>query len=214
MPAPNYSIRATVVDLTGDTPQSTDTFWVDTNVWLWTTYTKLFTRPVRPPTSARVSPYVSFLKNAVVAASTIYRIGLTLSEMAHVIEGAEYEIAHPPRSSPPPPSKKEFRHNIPAVRLAVVREIQLAWQQVQTMSVPLPGGVLIDDALTTQTASALTQTAVDSYDLFALQALRAAGVTNIVSDDGDFCVVPGITLFTTNSGVLQAAHSQNKLVVR
>lgn len=33
-----YQVRAHVVDLRNDTPRSTDRFYVDTNVWFWTTY--------------------------------------------------------------------------------------------------------------------------------------------------------------------------------
>lgn len=34
----NNVVQAQVVDLRADTPQPTDKFFVDTNVWFWTVY--------------------------------------------------------------------------------------------------------------------------------------------------------------------------------
>ena len=55
---------------------------------------------------------------------------------------------------------------------------------------------------------------VDRYDLFAIHALKASGVTQVISDDGDFCSVSGITLFTANQTVISAARAQNKFKQR
>jgi len=34
----NLTVRAEVIDVRTDTPQPSDTLFVDTNVWLWQTY--------------------------------------------------------------------------------------------------------------------------------------------------------------------------------
>ncbi len=44
--------------------------------------------------------------------------------------------------------------------------------------------------------------------------MNKSGVTQVLTDDGDFCTVPGITLFTANRGVVEAARVQGKLVIR
>jgi hypothetical protein len=54
------------------------------------------------------------------------------------------------------------------------------------------------------------QLPVDGNDLFAIRALNVAGITQVISDDGDFCCVPGITLFTANPNVISAACAQGK----
>ena len=46
------------------------------------------------------------------------------------------------------------------------------------------------------------------------QAMTAAGVTQILTDDGDYCTVPGIQVFTANRPVIDAARAQGKLVAR
>ena len=52
------------------------------------------------------------------------------------------------------------------------------------------------------------QLPVDGYDLFSINAIKAAGISQVISDDGDFCTVPGITLFTANSSAIRAAQMQ------
>jgi hypothetical protein len=41
----------------------------------------------------------------------------------------------------------------------------------------------------------------------------AAGVTQILTDDGDFCTVPG-AFFTANQRALAAARTQGRLITR
>lgn len=56
--------------------------------------------------------------------------------------------------------------------------------------------------------------ALDGYDLFLLEAARAAGISKVITDDGDFCSVPGIEMFTKNQRVITSAQTQGKLIVR
>ena len=35
-----YNINANIVDIKSDTPKPTDFFFIDTNVWFWTSYSK------------------------------------------------------------------------------------------------------------------------------------------------------------------------------
>jgi hypothetical protein len=41
-----------------------------------------------------------------------------------------------------------------------------------------------------------------------------AGQIKIMTDDCNYCTIPNIQLFTSNSNAIEAAYSQNKLVVR
>jgi hypothetical protein len=52
---------------------------------------------------------------------------------------------------------------------------------------------------------------LDCHNLYFLQSVRAAGNSHILTDDGDFCTVSGITLFTANRGVIEAARALGKL---
>ncbi|MDZ8109013.1 MAG: hypothetical protein RM338_25775 [Nostoc sp. DedQUE12a] len=55
---------------------------------------------------------------------------------------------------------------------------------------------------------------LDGYDLLILEAMDKAGVTQIITDDGDYVTVPDIKVFSANSGAIAAATSQGKLLVR
>lgn len=111
-------------------------------------------------------------------------------------------------------SRSALAHNYPAERHAVVQEIANAWQGVEALGTALPAPLVVDRAATTSALSEFATLAVDGYDRIFLQAACASGVTQIISDDGDFCGVPGITLFTCNRSVIDAARAPGKLVAR
>jgi hypothetical protein len=55
---------------------------------------------------------------------------------------------------------------------------------------------------------------IDGYDLFIAEAMANAGVTQILTDDGDYCTVPGIQVLTANRQAIDAAQAQGTLKVR
>jgi hypothetical protein len=202
----NYVVKGAVVDLRGDTPKATDRIYVDTNAWFWTVYSKVQFSPA-PPNQNQTQEYPGFLKRVLNMGGQLHWCGLSLSELAHLIEKTEYEIYS--RTAPAPLKSKEYRHNLTAERVRVVQEIQTAWGAVESMASCLNAPEINAD-LTTAALQDFAQLPVDGYDLFALRALKAAGVTQVISDDGDFCSVPGITLFTANQNVISAARAQNR----
>jgi hypothetical protein len=84
-------------------------------------------------------------------------------------------------------------------------DVKRQWQ-------PLPP--VIDDPATDAALHRFATQPVDGYDLFLLEALSAGGLTQVLTDDGDDCTVPGIHVFTANLRVLTAARSAGLLVVR
>jgi hypothetical protein len=55
---------------------------------------------------------------------------------------------------------------------------------------------------------------LDGYDPLFVHAMSTVGVNQVLTDDGDYCTVPGIQLFTANRRVLEASRAQGKLVTR
>jgi hypothetical protein len=214
MPA-NYAVAAQVVDVRNDTPRAGEAFLVDTNVWFWITYPRASLGNT-PPRFYQTRDYPSYLQKALTAGATLHWTGLTLSELAHRIEKIEHEIwiATEQAAGRPTCAPKEFRHNFPAERARITLEIETAWKSVESLGSVLASPVLIDAASTTQALKEFKAAALDGYDLFLLQAARASGVMQIISDDGDFCCVAGIILFTSNYPVICAARAQGKLLVR
>src|SRR5262249_43167419 len=107
---------------------------------------------------------------------------------------------------------KEYRHNLPSERARVVREVQHAWTEVKLQSRLLP--LVIDDVTSDAALSRFATQPVDGFDLFLLAAMATAAITQVWTDDGDYCTVPGLEVFTANPRVLAAARSAGLLLVR
>lgn len=202
--AAKYSIKANIVDILSDTPKASDIFLVDSNVWFWMTYSK-----ATSPTNQLIT-YPSYLKQALSIGAQIYYSGLTLAELAHIIEKTEREIFDKVNACTTLP--KTYRHDLPAQRLNVVAELQNSWSQVKQLATQL--SVTIDDATTDAALMLFQKQCVDGYDLFILESMKMNGITNVITDDADFATVLGIQVFTANKNVLNAAHKQNKIIKR
>lgn len=198
----NYTVQAEVVDIQSDAPKKDDIFLVDTNAWYWYTYTNA-------SISSRfyqITEYPSYIAKAISANSLLLYCGLSLAELVHNIEQTEREIFSSTLKS------KEYRHNFPTERAKVVAEVQAAWSQVISSSVCTD--VLVSEETSNAALTRFQTLLLDGYDLLILDAMDKAGVTKIITDDGDYVTVPGIKVFTANSGAITAAKTQGKLLVR
>lgn len=198
----NYSVQADVIDLRSYTPQASDQFFVDTNVWYWLTY---------PPASSSAQPYQTnyyptFVNDSIFIGASLYCSGLSLAELAHLIEKSEYQL-----SSYSNLRIKEFRHNYPLEHARVHSQVQGVWGQVENLASQISctvGPSTVNSALTR-----LQTQALDGYDLFILESMQQNSITQVVTDDGDYVTVPGIQVFTANQGAITAAQNQGKLIV-
>jgi hypothetical protein len=205
---PVYAARAQVIDIRTDTPRPTDSFLVDTNVWYWHVYPSAGSGP-GSATPAQMTTYTDYLQDGLAAGAIAFRSGLCLAELAHLIEQNERDIY---AGAVSPVTAKEYRHNLPSERTRVVGEVQNAWAEVKRQSQPL--SLLIDDPTSDAALTRFATQPVDGYDLFLLEALSAAAMTQVITDDGDYCTVPGIQVFTANPRVVATARSAGLLVVR
>jgi hypothetical protein len=205
---PVYTVRAQVIDIRRDMPRSTDRFLVDTNVWYWRAYPGAVAIQ-GSATPAQMSTYSVYLRGSLAAGAIAYRTGLCLAELAHLIEQNE-RIAY--AGAVTSVTAKEYRHNLPSERSRVVNVVQQAWTDIKLCSQPLT--LLMDDAASEAALARFGTQPVDGYDLFLLEAMSTAGITQVLTDDGDFCTVPGIEVFTANPRVLAAARAAGLLVTR
>jgi len=202
------TIRAQIVDLTTDTPNDKDVFFVDTNAWLWTTYPRAGLAS-SSPLSYQLRNYPLYLANAFGAKAKLLRCGLSLAELAHLIEKTEREIYVRTHGDIKP---KEYRHNLPVERSRVVEEIQASWAQVKIIAGDIE--VLINEPSVDAALTNFGMYSLDGYDLFILEVVKKSGVTQIITDDGDYATVDGLQVYTCNKNVLNLAQRQGKLVVR
>ena len=198
----DYAIQAEVIDIRVDKPKQDDSFLVDTNVWFWLTYT----RASQSATLSQIAHYPNYIAKAVSKKSKLFHCGLSIAELAHLIEETERELFE---QSVCPVKPKEYRHNYKTERVDVVAEIQTAWSQVKNMSASID--LLIDKVATEKVLSELISYAIDGNDLFILEAVSKAGLYQIITDDGDFGTIPNIQVFTANQTVIRKAQSQGKL---
>jgi len=205
----NYAVQAQVIDIRTDSPQPTDSFLADTNIWFWVTYTRASLGP-NPPWPGQLTNYPGYVAKCLAAGAKLYRCGLSMAELAHIIEKTEREIFE--MSSGARVGTKEFRHNHAAERSIVVAEIQSAWGQAKAMGTSLD--IAVDDPATDAALTRFGSQVLDGYDLFIVEALSRGGLTQMLTDDSDFCSVSGIQVFTANSNLISAAASQGKLVRR
>ncbi len=206
----DYTIQAQIVDIRKDSPRSDDIFLVDTNVWYWHTYTNANVSA----SPYQIDNYPEYLIQAISANSVLSYTGLTLSELSHLIEQTERNLFIQSRNLDRSIFKpKEYRHNYPDERKKVVREIMTAWSQVRSIAAPLD--FTINEAVTNSALLRLQSQALDGYDLlFMLEAMKKEGITQIITDDGDFSTVEGISVFTANSNIIRAAKTQDRLIIR
>jgi predicted nucleic acid-binding protein len=206
----SYEIQAEIVDIRRDVPSSEDIFFVDTNVWYLLTYPKAdlpeLSRRSRPK-PYQIEHYPTYLENTAEAEARLYCSGLSLSELAHNIERIECEIAHGQGFS-----LKQFRRDYPEERAQFVEEIESSWAQVTSFAEILP--LEIDASITEAALGRLTSELIDGYDLFLLETMKAHGITQVITDDGDYATVPGLQVFTANRNFINAAREQGKLLER
>jgi hypothetical protein len=226
------NVQAEVIDITTDTPQPDDSFLVDTNVWLWQTYSRFsapqlsrsdFARfsdsnPQRARSEAenvqkKIAKYIPYIKKGRVAGAKIFYSGLILAELAHLIEKTEYEI-YKNKNRQPLLTLKQYRHTLPNERGNVVAEVQSMWSQVEALGISAD---LTINGMATQAFLARLQTqALDGYDPFLLEAINqsVSGQIQVLTHDMDYVTANNIRVFTANGDALSEARKLGKLLVR
>lgn len=199
------SVRAQIVDIRADTPKDTDHFLVDTNAWIWLYYPRA-SQALNPAQSA----YTTYISRALSAKAKLHCSALSFAELAHNIEKTEREIFA--NQANRQVNTKEFRHDCPGQRRKVVAQITDAWRDVVSISTQLD--VEMNTAFVQSALSIFPSVGLDGYDVFMTESAIKAGITQIITDDGDYATVPRLTVFTANPKVIQIANSAGKLITR
>ena len=201
----NYIIRASVIDIQIDRPTETDAFLVDSNVWFWMTYSSASSGAMH----YQITQYPNYVDQALATGARICHSGLSMAELANIIERTEREIYS---GCVQAVCTKEYRHSVSAEHSRVASEVEAIWAQVKALADQLD--VPIDDPTTDSALTRFQTQLVDGYDLFVLETMAKHNILQVITDDGDFTSVPGIQVFTANRNVLHAARAQRKLVAR
>ena len=230
--AMTLNVQADVVNIDSDTPQPSDIFLVDTNVWLWQTYSRFSVPNLESSDFARfadldrqkarseaqrvqkkLSKYLPYIKKALNAGATIVYSGLMLSELAHVIETTEFKI-YKNSNNLGSLTLKEYRNTLPREREEVVAEVQSVWSQVEGLAIS--ADLMVNEKVTQFALARFETQSLDGYDLFIIEAISQAGTgqVRIITDDQDYATVSNIQVFTANGNAISEARRLNKLMVR
>jgi len=200
-----YSIAADVFDISTYSPKPEDSFLVDSNVWFWMTYTNA-SQSVEEWRKPLVAIYPQFVNNALISGSALFWCGLSIAELAHLIEKTEREIFDTALKA------KEFRHNYSNERTIMVTEVLASWGQVKSMATSLDFD--INETTSDNALKRFQNQKIDGYDAFILEAMQINNITQIITDDGDFATIPNLQVYTANRNVLSLARDQGKLLNR
>lgn len=202
--AVNFSVRSQVIDLRNDHPQRNDVYLIDTNAWIWMSYT----RSSLIKESYQLEDYPTYIDKIIEAGAKIYRTSINLIEISSVIEKTEFNIFKINNNLSEKFSLKEFRHNTDTK--GVTLEIESAWEQICAVSSHLD--INLDLVSSGKLMELIKTETVDGYDRALLLAVMEKQNIRIISDDSDFSTVPWITLHTANPTVVTKALRRQKLL--
>ncbi len=176
-----------------------DRFFVDTNVWYWSTYVASRKAPLpQSPRNYQMECYPRFIDQVTAAGGELFHCPLILAELTNIIESAEMDLHRcyfPERKL----TRKRFRA-LQAERSGVLKEVRQAWAEIcdQSSCIKLD---LEDDAVAAA-FDILEGSQLDTYDAFYLLVMQRMNIRKIITDDGDFEAADNIEIVTANPGLL------------
>ena len=213
-----FNVQSEVVDLNEDNPKPEDAFLIDTNVLFWISYT-LVNPHLFPKSNEyfddKLNIYSEYLDKAREAGSKLFYCGLSISELAHIIEKNLFDnfLDRPENKNYKQKlNLKQYRHNFPKERNEVVKKIQNACRNIESY-VELKE-INVNHFAAKNALINLQNSATDGYDLFILETMSNAGINLVITDDGDYVTIPGIQVFTANYRLITAARLSGKLIKR
>lgn len=196
------AIHANIIDITKDIPQKDDVFIIDTNAWIWATYTRATYSANRYQTDY----YPNYIDKIIECGAKIFRTSFVLIEISHVIETIECDLFKI-QNSLPNLSLKKYRHY--ADTKNVKKEIVSAWEQICSMSEQLD--IVMDCQFNAKLLDLVQNENVDGYDRSLILAAKSNSL-RILSDDIDIASVQSVTLHTANSKVITSSLASGKLL--
>ncbi|MEK6662695.1 MAG: PIN domain-containing protein [Pseudomonadota bacterium] len=188
------------LDLNKHSPIKDELYFVDSNVWFWTTYvtSKHMALP-QPPQEYQTSTYPAFLEKILNEGAKLCHCPLTLAELANVIENTELDFYREAINNIHF-EKKAFRQKKDA-RQTVLKEIEVAWETMNSMSKCLD--IKLDLTFSENSRKIMAEGTVDPFDAFFIQVMRDNKIDYVVTDDRDFCTVNKQIVITANRKALK-----------
>lgn len=198
-----------VIDLSSvDCETVSARFYVDTNIWYKMTNVNANPKDI----DIKYTELISKLVNNTNV--TLYRSKLSYTEIANCVDRDAFdEFKKRDKSKFGNLSRKEFRH-MSKQRAGVVDQIISSIKQLESFTNDVADDDY-DEVLNYVTESSfevmIKETLLDPTDMFMVDFMRQNGVSNIITDDGDYLTAKGINVFTLNQHSIRVAKKENKL---
>jgi len=186
-----FNIRAT-------TPESSDRYFIDTNVWYWFTYCGSNQFAEENSRRYQLIQYPRFIEKILEVGAKIITCPLVYTELANLIERNEYnEYLSIKQLEPNQFSRKQFREN-KSSREKVLNEIHTAWSTICSIAPDC-----LELRLDLHTANAahtfMSQSMLDPYDAIFIHFLNSHNINMLLTDDGDMMTTNIEQIFTANN---------------
>lgn len=190
MGAALYDIR----NIDSDLLNKEDVFAIDTNVLLWTHYSKA-SHPNLNKHPYQVIYYPDFIAKLLENENKLVTTVLNISELISIVEKNEfifYKISNSCRNM----KIKEYR-KILSERAAYQQEINQMLMEIKSSYNDQIEVIDITQEKLEFFCSSIDKNKCDVFDFMVIEYLKSIGITNYISDDKDFLSIDGINLFTT-----------------
>lgn len=177
----------------------TEVFAVDTNVLIWTHYSKA-SSPYINRHPYQVFEYPNFISKLLSNGNKIVTTTLNLTELCNVVEHNEYRI-YKAINNVNTLSFKNFRKrqnqrtNYKSEIDTMILEIKEVYDgQIEIIN--------IDNQIIESYKQNLCKNTCDIFDFVIIDHLKQLGIHNYITDDKDFASIPNINLYTTSENDL------------
>lgn len=202
-----FKILAEVIDIRSFNHIQDKKYFVDTNVWYWTTYATGKKMPEdNSPNDYQINEYPNFISEALDNNCQLYHCSLNIAEIAHLIENIEHKIFCDTKVDD---SLKNFRRKRPTERERVVNEILQASNGISSMSNLLD--LNLNSNKNSELLDSLSKQCTDFYDSAYVDLMKNNDIPIILTDDADFASVKGIKVYTANDSLIRQAENQKRL---
>jgi hypothetical protein len=169
-------------------------FAIDTNALYWIHYSQI-SSPHLAIDARQLNDYPNFVEDLLNNGNKLITTCLNVTELVSIVENTQLRIYN--KSSGIKLKKKDYR--------AIQSERQKYQREVSTILGQLKGAygnqlevVPITQQDIEEYAKKIGFNKCDIFDFIIIEFLKGRGITNFISDDGDFHSIDGIDLYTSN----------------
>lgn len=173
---------------------SSKVFAIDTNVLLWTHYSKA-SNPNLNRHPYQVIEYPNFVNKLLENGNKLITTTLNISELCVVVEKNEYQI-YKAVNAQNRLKFKDFR-KLSSERLNYKSELESMILQIKASYDNQIEIIEVNNEIINDFKNNLSNHSCDVFDYTVIEYLIKKGVTNYISDDKDFSSIDRINLYTT-----------------